>query len=393
MTIESIVERHTLALDSSPLLKISGSPDLVKFGQHLYSDKPPVLSALTAAIYAPLHALGWSFSASPEQFVRVNLVLVVLVVGTSSAAALVALRRMFQYVPIARGLADLATLACGFGTLLLTYDVTFNNHCVAAGLMTTAFALLMPGRPSRTCEGLAGLLTGLAAAIDLPAGGAMLAAQAVWATVRRRRLPWAYVVGAVLPLMFHAVLQWFSTGSPLPVEMTPDRFQYEGSYWDTEEGQFRETVSRWQWGLELLLGPQGWLTATPALAFGILGLLVVTSRKGDSLRGAAIVLLAVVCGLLAYYTWGVRRTDFSGLSYGTRHLLAITPLVWYFAVVGLERLRMRGAYVLFGVCVLIGLAYAWAGMLDPWSRIERRRDTALLFLQRGVFYPYTSYRR
>src|SRR4051812_26429787 len=56
MTVESIVERGTLAVDRSPLLRISGSPDLVRFGGHLYSDKPPVLSALSAAIYAPLAA-------------------------------------------------------------------------------------------------------------------------------------------------------------------------------------------------------------------------------------------------------------------------------------------------------------------------------------------------
>ncbi len=50
MTIESIVERGTLAIEDSPLLERSGSPDLVKFGSHLYSDKPPVLSALGALV-------------------------------------------------------------------------------------------------------------------------------------------------------------------------------------------------------------------------------------------------------------------------------------------------------------------------------------------------------
>src|SRR3954463_8560116 len=70
MTVESIVERGTLAVDRSPLRAISGSPDLIKVGTHFYSDKPPVLPALAAAVYLPLYASGWTFHGSLEQFVR-----------------------------------------------------------------------------------------------------------------------------------------------------------------------------------------------------------------------------------------------------------------------------------------------------------------------------------
>lgn len=390
MTIESIVERGTLAIDASPLMKISGSPDLVKVDGRTYSDKPPVLSALSAIVYAPMHAIGWSFNPSAGDVPRVNLVLVSLVVGLSSAIALIALRLMFQYVPIPRWTADLATLGCGLGTLLLTYGVTFNNHSVAAGLVTAAFGLVMSGRGRGV---LSGVLAGLAATIDLPAGGLTLGALGVWLVLRDRRSPWEYLAASVGPIALHVLLQWSSTGSPLPAEMTPEKFHYEDSYWETEVGRFRETVPRWLWGVELLLGPQGWLTLTPDLVFGLLGIVIIAVKRHDPLRWPAIMVGTMVAVLVAFYTWGVRRTDFAGLSFGTRHLLAVTPLVWYFAVAGLARLRFRLLTFLFLITFPIGLGYAWAGMLDPWSRVERRRDVVLLFLQRGVIYPHTIYRR
>lgn len=396
MTIESIVERGTLAIDRSPLLGPSGSPDLVKWRGRTYSDKPPVLSALASLVYFPLNQAGWRMA---RQFVPVNLVLVATVVGLSTMAALVALRRMLQMVPIPRLGADLATLAAGFGTPLLTYGVTFNNHSVAAGLLTTAFALVLLENPTSSPRRLAvrrafaGLLAGLAATIDLPAGGVLTAGLGLWLAARTRRLPFAFVVAAVAPLLGHAALQTIATGSPLPVEMTPDRFQFAESYWATEVGTFRETIPRRLWGVELLFGPQGWLTITPVLAIGLLGMVWIALRKGDPLRSSAVVALGMIGVLAIYYTFGVRRTDFAGLSYGTRHLLAVTPLAWFFAIAGINRRRFRGLWVVFAVFWAIGMVYAWYGMLDPWSRVERRTEPALLFLQQGVLYPHTSYRR
>ena len=224
MTIESVVERGTLAVERSPMLPISGSPDIVRVGPHVYSDKPPLLSVLSAAVYAPLHAKGKEFT--PDDFLWVNLALVSLVVGTSSALALAALRSMLQMVPASNWVADLLALSCGLGTLLLSYGVTFNNHSVAAGLLTAALALVLleptgsPGLKVRRI--LIGILAGAAAAIDIPAGCAMLVGLGLWLASRSRRTPWGYLAAAAVPLLVHAVLQTLATGTPLPVEMTPE---------------------------------------------------------------------------------------------------------------------------------------------------------------------------
>ena len=396
MTVESLVERGTLAVDRSPLLRISGTPDLVRVDGHLYSDKPPLLSAMAACVYLPMVAGGVRMAGSPEQFAMVNLVLVSSLVGACSGLALVGLRRTLQAVAIPRWSADLLTLAFGFGSLLLTYGVTFNNHGVAVGLLTMALAdvLLEPAGARRPGRRFAtGLLSGLAAAIDLPAGGTLMVGLAIWLGVRSRRPPIAFLAGVALPLLAHALLQLAITGSPLPAEMTPEAFAFRGSYWTTGAGAWVENGPRWRFGLELLVGPQGWLTVTPVLALGLVGLIRIALKPGDPLRPLAWTVGATVAVLLVFYTWGVRRTDFAGLSFGTRHLLAIGPAVYAFAVAALARWRGRAMIALFCLLWAVGLIYAVAGMLDPWSRIERREEPPLRVLQQAVLYPRTSYTR
>lgn len=389
MTIESLVERGTFAVDRSPLRAISGSPDLIKVGQRRYSDKPPVLSTLAAGVYYPLHAAGQRFAGSAESFVVVNAVLVSVVVGLTSALALAGTRVLLQYVPIRPITADALTLAFGFGSLLLSYGVTFNNHSVAAGLLTLALAIVVVEGPAVA----AGVLTGLAAVIDLPAGGAMLLALGALSGWRSRGALGRFALGAVGPLVLHAALQTVVTGSPLPAELNPAVFSYEGSYWNTAAGRWVEPGPRWQFGLELLFGPQGWLTVTPILGFGVVGLIGAAVWRGGPLRPAAIAVGSVLVVLIAYYTWGVRRTDFSGQSFGARHLLAISPAVYVFGVDALGHWKSRFAWVTFAALWGVGLVFAAAGMRDPWSRIERREDMGLELVKRTALYPWSSYRR
>jgi len=399
MTIEGIVERGSLAIDASPLLAGSGSPDVVRFGRHLYSDKPPVLPAMGAAVYAILVPLDIRFSGSPAQFVLSNLVLVTSVVGVASGLTLVWLRQLLQTVPLDRRLADLLTLAFGFGSLLFVYGGTFNNHSVAAAAITGCFALTILERPETRRVGLrrafAGFLAGLAATVDLPPGALVLAGIALWQTIRLRNLPWAFLVGALPPLLLHCGLQSMVTGSPLPAEMYPKAFEYPGSYWTTAAGAWKETVPRWQFGLEFVFGHQGWITIMPALVFFPIGLAWVLARRSDPFRPAALLVAVMSSILLVYYVWGVRRTDFAGQSFGTRHMLAITPICYFFAVIALTRIHRRLVTGVFLGLLLMGSIYTFAGVGDPWSRVEKhaKSNASIRFLQRFVLYPWSSYQR
>jgi hypothetical protein len=111
------------------------------------------------------------------------------------------------------------------------------------------------------------------------------------------------------------------------------------------------------------------------------------------MRPAAIAVGATVAVLVIYYTWGVRRIDFAGQSFGTRHLLAVSPAVFAFGVIGLGRLRNRLAWGLFAAAWLVGAVFAYAGMQSPWSRVENRQDSGLLVVRRLTLYPWSSYTR
>ncbi len=397
MTIEAIVEKGTIAVERTPMMKIARPVDIVRFGDHFYSDKPPVLAALATPIYGAMFMVGARFTGSEFQFTLDNLAIIWLTVGVASAMTLVWLRRIFQGVPIPPVVADLLTLGFGFGSQLLTYGVTFNNHSVAAALITGAMALTLlertGGRAARDRFGV-GLFTGFAAVIDLPAGCLMLAGLGLIQAVRVRSIPWAFVAGAVGPLLLHCWLQSLVTGTPLPVEMYPAAFDYPGSFWLTPDGTFQEYGPRFRFGLELLLGPPGWLTLTPVLAFGLVGLVLVLKRPGDPLRPMAALVAGSLVVLVVYYTFVVRRTDFAGQSFGTRHLLAITPAVYLFAVEALARLRSRLVPALFVLLMGVGFFYAYHGVKDPWARVEEREqvEPTLKVAQRFVIYPWSRTR-
>ncbi len=397
MTIEAIVERGTLSVERTPMMRIARPVDMVRFGDHYYSDKPPVMVVLSTPIYAAMVMLGVRFTGSETQFIVDSLMLTWLVVGTTSALGLVWLRRLLQAVPISAGLADLLTLAFGFGTQFLTYSVTFNNHSVAAALITGAIArtiLERPGGAGSSDRFAAGLLAGFAAVIDLPTGCLMVAGLGLIQTIRSRSIPGLFVVGLAGPLLLHCWLQSLVTGTPLPVEMYPAAFDYPGSFWLTPAAKFEEYGPRSLFAIELLLGPPGWLTLTPVLVFGLIDLVRLLARRTDPLRPLAAVVVGSLVVLVIYHAWIVRRTDFAGQSFGTRHLLAITPVVYFFAIDAFGRLRGVVGRTLFWLCVLVGIFYAYHGSKDPWARIEERelKEPTLKIAQRFVVYPWSRTR-
>ena len=397
LEVEAIATRGTLVVEETGLFQKTRPVDLVRFRGHFYSDKPPVLAALASPIYALLDRAGYRFAPSVARFTVANLALTWSIVGLASALSVYWLRVLLQGVDLPPIASDLLALGLGFGTQVLTWAVSFNNHSVAAACILGSMALTLrehPGRRGLLDRLLAGLLAGLAATVDLPAGCLFLAGIGLIQWGRAWPFPWAYALGAAGPLALHAWLQSLVTGSPLPVEMYPEAFHYPGSYWLTDEGTFREYGTRAGFALELLVGPAGWLTLTPALLFGLLGLGLTIARRGDPARPIALVVGGSLAVLVGYYAWGVRRTDFGGQSFGVRHLLAITPAVYFFAAVALAKLRGRVAPALFVVLMGVGVFYAVEGVRDPWSRVEEREeeDPAIRAAQRFVAYPYSRAR-
>ena len=225
--------------------------------------------------------------------------------------------------------------------------------------------------------------------MDLPIGGLTGAGVGLILLRRDRWAVGAFGAGLLGPVLLHAALQSQVTGTPLPAEMYPAAFEYPGSFWASPSGRWTEPGPRWRFGLDFVIGRQGWLTVCPALWLGLVGLVgALLARRGSpraALRPVAVIVAGTLGVLIVYYTWGVRRTDFAGASWGVRHLL----------VAGLRGVAWSVGWGIIGLLTLVGGIYAVEGAIDPWTRVENRMkaDPVLRAVQQSpLIWRYGTFR-
>jgi hypothetical protein len=200
-TVESLVDRHTLAIDESVFcrpsedatargyppyapreydLLTSGTRDKLLIGGHFYSDKPAVISLLMAGLYQGAQWLGLPSAAErPDLFCRV------VTLGTSGLAYLIAVLALYRLgrllgLPGRTNLAWVASFA--LATFALTYTQHVNNHILLLGvvaLICLQFARLAreteTGQPSMWRLAGLGTLAGVGFNLDLGSGPLLVA--------------------------------------------------------------------------------------------------------------------------------------------------------------------------------------------------------------------------
>src|SRR5512135_3383545 len=118
--IESLVDDHSASIERS---RFAWTVDRAVIGGRLYSNKPPLLGMLGAAVYAPLHALGLTFREETRN--TVVRLLTILLAGLPAAwLAAEFFRALALHPGIRDGTRLLVTAALVFGTTLLTFSVT-----------------------------------------------------------------------------------------------------------------------------------------------------------------------------------------------------------------------------------------------------------------------------
>ena len=404
-TIESIVERHTLAITQSPVLR--NANDRIRVGDDYYSDKPPALSVLGSGVYAVLHACGYRMIAPDrhriDAWFRVfNFWMVAILVALPSALGVYLFRTCLAPLRLAWLTKDLLAGSFGFGTLMFPYSVTFNNHTLAGALLVGAWVLLLrresDGRRTPARAALMGLLAGSSLAIDLPTGAAATVALGIYLLVTGRswRELAAFAVGTLPPLALHSVSQSMVTGSPLVAELYPEYWHWDPGavepsvpcYWSNPGGIDTNVEGTLSYLGHVLCGPRGWFTLTPVLGFAAAGLLGCLVRGDRGHRGPAILILAVLVVVVGYYVGWATRRNYGGVSYGMRWFIALTPMVYYFAALWYARSRSIAWRTAFWVAVAIGVLYSAVGTTMPWAEIERSSDPLLCWLQHLVIYPW-----
>jgi len=361
-TMESLVERGTFAIDGSTF---SDTIDKIFANGHFYSCKPPVLSFLGAELYFILHHCFHLSMTHPLTYYFLTL----LLIGVPSILLLAVFYKSLAFTSLEKTDHWIATYALGLGTLIFSYSVVINNHTVAASLLYLGFYFLLKVKHldsgKRKLIFAAGICTALAAVIDIPSGMVFLVLFYILLVVRTGSLSLLYVLGAIGPLVLHVTLNVPITGNILPAPIHSELYYYPGSVWigPTNAGDLHDP--KHIYAFNALIGRHGLLSYTPVLIVPLIMLVRVLCNRRHPFWLEAIVISFGCFVVTLFYIF--RTANYGGVSFGFRWFIAFTPLLFFFTSFFLAEARSRRTRIPFYVLLLVSMALATIGALNPWS--------------------------
>lgn len=369
-TIESVVERGTLAIDESTYF---WQGDKVRFDGLYYSHQPPMLALLGALPYALLHHLGGLSIDSAHVYRTLTLCLT----GLPVWLGLWALARLCLAAGTGPRWTALLVATAGLATLLLPWSLVLNQHGTAAGLVLLGFAALNDERPA-----LAGLLLALASTIDLTA--MFPAAAAIWAALAEHRETGLarYVLGALPVLALHFAINWAVAGNLVPFGMHDEAFEYPMSPFllMSLTGVEQELLSpeRAVYLFGATFGASGLFSHHPILLAAVVAGLALLGgwrrRTGNLAAGILPAAALGSLGITGFYL--VQSNNFGGSAFGMRWFAVFAPLLLLFPAAWLARhpdwRPSRAAAGLLGFLWLWSAAGAALGAVNPWTKFHYR---------------------
>ncbi len=395
-TVESLVDRHTLAIDGSIFVQVPprqdlgaptpyppDEPDLLLYGTqdkllingHFYSDKSPVPALLLAALYK---GLQWSTGLTARE--RPDLFCYVMTLGSAGLAYVVAVWSLFQLgrplrLPLSLRVALTGSFA--LATVAATYTRQVNNHILLLGVATTLLlGLTWLARETQAAGKISSLrllglgsLGGLGYTIDLGAGPLLLACALAVVAYRCRRLrPVVVFALAALPwLALHHVVNYTVGGTFRPANSVPKYLQWPGSPFHPQNmtGAWNHTVGHFlTYAAALLVGKRGFLGHNLPLFLALPGIV-------DLLRRRTAELPEIICAACwSGATWlgyALLSTNYSGVAASIRWFVPLLAPGYYVLAIFLrERPRyFRDFLVLSGWGAVVAGIMWWKG---PWMK-------------------------
>ncbi len=389
--------------------------------KQFYSSKPPFLATLLAGEYWLLRTVfGWSIVDQRWDVIRIILF---TINWLPLVLYLFFLSRLVEDI----GTTDwgrIFVFAAGcFGTFLIPFATTLNNHTVAAcsalfalypafriwsrieDRRSTESPLVVPAlagnedrlkaelqatsdprtsNPSPWLYIASGFFAGFTACSELPAASfaAALLVLMVWQAPKKALA--LFLPAAALPVIFFLVTNYLAIGSPVPVysEVEGPWYQYEGSHWRVEPGQVKQGIDfqhedKVVYAFHWLFGHHGLFSLTPVFLLGIAGIgfsLFSNCRDFPSgprqalkiLSGLTLWLMLIVVG---FYV--VKSNNYGGWTSGPRWLMWLTPFFLLTMIPAADWLSPRRwgrglAYVFLAISVLSVSYPAWNPWRHPW---------------------------
>jgi hypothetical protein len=374
-----------------------------------YSSKPPLLTVLVAGEYWVLKkTLGWSFVEHRWEVIRTVLV-------TFNLVPLVLYLMILAWLAERLGGSDWSryfiVAAGGFATLVTPFQVTLNNHTLAATsavIALYAMVRIVEENAPSWLFAVAGLAAGFTACMELPAAAlaAGLFVYLLWKYPRKAAL-W-YAPLALLPVAALVVLNYIQLGEwqPAYAKFGGPWYQYEGSHWLVPEGQVKRGIdfarrngeTRAVYAFHLLLGHHGLFSLMPIMFLGAAGMALGVRRlsraasvdpvtQAASLRQTqagslcyekardhvlglvSLCSLAVSMAVIGFYLF--KSDNYGGWSNGPRWLMWLAPL-WLVCmlpaldVLGRRRWGRILALVLLALSIMSMNYQSWNPWRHPW---------------------------
>lgn len=425
--VESLVDRHTFAIDDSVYLTPSaasrppygpsnalaaayGTQDKLLIDGRWYSDKSPVPAVLMAGPYQLWRwAGGPSAAERPDLFARG---LTWLFAGLPYVLAVWAVSRTTRSLRVPAPWDVVLPAGFAFTGIALPYAAHVNNHvlllAVAAGLCEAA---VRPGPLTAGRAAWLGLLAGFGYTIDLGAGPPLTLVTVGlvwWRAGRPIRWPVLSAFGmACTPfLLAHHGLNYAVAGTFAPANANPEYLAWPGSPFTGPQatgGWHHASVAKaGLYALDLLYGKKGFLLHTPPMLLAVGGLALLLWRRAPE-RPTLIAF-----GSWAIVTWLLYAATSRNLSGECLSIRWFVPLIaaGYLILAVLVRevpasrtdllLLLAGGLV---ICVeatirgpwhgrtlktywpvvaltLLAWGYLWARRALAWKRRRRQRVTA-----------------
>jgi hypothetical protein len=428
-TVWSLLERGTYVIDECPwqietqdkvfrAAKGARGQESVK---HFYSSKPALLPTLIAGILYPVRVVTgvpldsvvlqqraerWTQKPDPDSTSKIKGVLetpqepVKWPVYIFYFKPILVIFNIIPYclflILFARVLDRYAAndwtwlfclVAAAFGTYLLPFTQTLNNHTIAASSAFFALYLFLriwdDGEVRARSFAGAGLFAAFAAANELPALAFLVLLFGMLFVRHPKETLLYFLPAAAVPIAGFLAAQYAVFGElKLAYEaFGSDEYLWEGSLWKTplDLDAFNEHPESYGTYLfHMTLGHHGVFSLTPIFLFSVVGaarllagggrLLPLLPSKGARMAAVAWLTTVLTLVVLAFYTWNPKARNYGGSAQGLRWLFWLIPFWLLLLPKGVEggqsRSWVRGlALLALGISV-VSVGYA---MRNPWS--------------------------
>jgi hypothetical protein len=399
LSVQALAEGQTLALDK-PAAEMPRS-NLIRNGETIYSDQPPVMAILLAGPYWLMTRMGLRMDDNPNLVAYLLTLLGVTLPVALGGGMIYRMGRLFELArPVRAALGAIVV----FGSGLISYAVVLNSHAPSAVLLLASASGLIhvavSGNPAAGGGWVlgAGFTAALAMVIEPTAAIFAVLFACVplamrWKFSLRLRGVLAYLIGMVPPVFFHAALM-VSGASAVTGDLLPGMFHPELAYAvqgdsiagegigqmadlsdDADPAPVEEAgrpVWRAVWDpigrvLAALLGPHGLLSHFPVVVMGLFGTAAIMHRHwptATKFLAAGTVLGAVATVLIL----SLATRAGPGSMFAARWFVLFVPLLLFWSGAWLRRGHRASSWTMAGLLLVFSVSVSLLGMTDPLPR-------------------------